>query len=486
MNPDLPTFLPPSSAVQLFPRFPALILLIILLALTACSRQPEPTLTEDSLIADTQRIALEYQVQGDLDAAREQIAALDVANSDQWLIYATETSISRGEDPVILAAMAQLADAMGLHSLLIDRYLIQDRLTEVGQERGQEIGSTPETANQPIGNEEEIANSGDAGTSDTQGTEPGTVEPEETALEEVNPEEILEPEATTPEVTDTPTPQLEPIVRAPNAMNVRAGPGTNYPIIGALPANQPVKVLARNQSSDWWQIESADGSTGWVYAPLVETAGDIDAVPVAMAIPTPPPPTATPLPEPTDTPAPEATEPVAPEEPAPTETETPEPNEPAEPEPTPVVEEPGVEYVVASVRLRPIGQDAQNCTGGENSIWVYVEDAQGNPLNGVRVREVFSNRILETGTKGPGRVQYDIYRGGGGQVDIIDGNGNRISQLSRGMSADWPDFDLIKAAGYCNCKPHPDDASCQSDLESKAYLFAVGHYTFEVVFRRTH
>ena len=40
------------------------------------------------------------------------------------------------------------------------------------------------------------------------------------------------------------------------------------------------------------------------------------------------------------------------------------------------------------------------------------------------------------------------------------------------------------AAGYCNCKPHPDMESCRADLESKNYFFAVGHYVYEVTFQR--
>jgi hypothetical protein len=52
------------------------------------------------------------------------------------------------------------------------------------------------------------------------------------------------------------------------------------------------------------------------------------------------------------------------------------------------------------------------------------------------------------------------------------------------MSADWPAFDMMKAGGYCQCKPHPDDASCQSELTNKTYLFAVGHYSYIVVFQR--
>jgi hypothetical protein len=104
----------------------------------------------------------------------------------------------------------------------------------------------------------------------------------------------------------------------------------------------------------------------------------------------------------------------------------------------------------------------------------------------VRVREIYTGDIKVTGTtgSGPGRAHWDIYRGGGGVVEIVDDNNNALSPQTPGMSADWPPFDLINAAGYCNCKPHPDAASCRADLESKNYLFAVGHYVYEVTFQR--
>ena len=143
--------------------------------------------------------------------------------------------------------------------------------------------------------------------------------------------------------------------------------------------------------------------------------------------------------------------------------------------------------MLTEFRLRPVGQDAQRCTGGDHNIFVKVVDAGGNPIDGVRVREIYTGQIHVTGDqgKGPGRVEYDIYRGGGGVVEIIDEAGNPLSPQTPGMSADWPAFDLILGGGYCNCKPHPDADSCRADLESKQYLFAVGHYVYEVTFQRS-
>ncbi|GAB4563896.1 MAG: hypothetical protein Kow0047_13190 [Anaerolineae bacterium] len=105
-----------------------------------------------------------------------------------------------------------------------------------------------------------------------------------------------------PTPTDTPTPM--PPAAVPNTnMNVRAGPGTNYPIIGAARAGQTFLITGKNPQGDWWQIDY-NGRTGWLYAPLTVPQGDVSQIQVAANIPTPPPPTPTPIPTPTPPPAP--------------------------------------------------------------------------------------------------------------------------------------------------------------------------------------
>ncbi len=137
------------------------------------------------------------------------------------------------------------------------------------------------------------------------------------------------------------------------------------------------------------------------------------------------------------------------------------------------------------MRLRSVGEGAQACHGGDHNIFVTVVDAAGAPVDGVRVLEVWTQQVHVSGDKGPGKAEFDLYRDGGGQVQLVDGANNPLSDLTRGLSNTFPDFDMMKAAGYCNCKPHPDDASCESDIVNKQYLFAWGHYAYEVVFRRT-
>ena len=63
-------------------------------------------------------------------------------------------------------------------------------------------------------------------------------------------------------------PPTGPTVTVNGTMNVRGGPGTNYPVIGAAAAGQQYAALSRNAAGDWWQIEY-EGRLAWVYGGLV-------------------------------------------------------------------------------------------------------------------------------------------------------------------------------------------------------------------------
>lgn len=126
------------------------------------------------------------------------------------------------------------------------------------------------------------------------------------AQNEALPEEptaaAVEPTATPvpAEPTATPVPTEAPVtITVLQNMNVRSGPGTNYPVIGAGSPGESTRVLGRNSDSTWLQVEYpvADG-LGWIYGPLVQVNGDPETVAIASA-PPPPPPTNTPIPPPT-------------------------------------------------------------------------------------------------------------------------------------------------------------------------------------------
>jgi hypothetical protein len=85
-------------------------------------------------------------------------------------------------------------------------------------------------------------------------------------------------------VAEASPPSAEPA--APQAtvivdgVNVRAGPGTDFSIVGSLVQGNTATILARNQAADWLQIETPQG-IGWIFAPLVETSVPIAELPVS-------------------------------------------------------------------------------------------------------------------------------------------------------------------------------------------------------------
>jgi serine/threonine-protein kinase len=81
--------------------------------------------------------------------------------------------------------------------------------------------------------------------------------------------------------TSAPTPRLE----VDKTVNVRSGPGTQYPPVGQLTGGTYV-IVGRTKSADWWQIDYND-APGWVKATVVR-AVDTGAVPIERNIPDPP------------------------------------------------------------------------------------------------------------------------------------------------------------------------------------------------------
>ncbi|MFQ5577882.1 MAG: DUF3048 domain-containing protein, partial [Anaerolineae bacterium] len=57
-------------------------------------------------------------------------------------------------------------------------------------------------------------------------------------------------------------------------VNLRGGPGTGYPIAGAVTLSQTVRIVGQNRSGDWWQICCSGDSSrpAWVSAQFVQTS----------------------------------------------------------------------------------------------------------------------------------------------------------------------------------------------------------------------
>jgi len=57
-------------------------------------------------------------------------------------------------------------------------------------------------------------------------------------------------------------------------INVRSGPGTNFPVSGNLSSGSTAIAFGRNSNGTWLQIQN-----GWVFAELVTTSNDVNSLP---------------------------------------------------------------------------------------------------------------------------------------------------------------------------------------------------------------
>lgn len=98
-----------------------------------------------------------------------------------------------------------------------------------------------------------------------------------------------QPTVAIPTVTGTPTGPIAIVYSEPEEqINVRSGPGTDYPKVGVLLNRQQVPALGATPGGSWVQIAypGVEGGTAWVYAPLVRIDG---VLPIVEPPPTPTP-----------------------------------------------------------------------------------------------------------------------------------------------------------------------------------------------------
>lgn len=274
-----------------------------------------------------------------------------------------------------------------------------------------------------------------------------------------------------PAPTPTKTPDPAPAARIVTALNVRSGPSTAYPVVGGLAAGSAVPIVGKNAAADWWQVTLPDATTGWLYAPLVEAAGNLAAVALAANIPAPPtlpPPTAAP----TDAPA----APVA------QATATP----PAAPEPAAPAG--GPDFRVVGKRLWDVYEnggflvgDSVHC-GEKRQLVVNVLDANGSRINGVAVQAEYGAReIIVTGSQGRGDGVAEFVLGGGQDVKVIRDNDGRAvtSEMATGLSTNPAaiPFEHLIAGQFCT-----DEASCRRFVDAPG---CYGHYSWTVTFQRS-
>ncbi len=121
------------------------------------------------------------------------------------------------------------------------------------------------------------------------------------------PSETPVPATFTPTLTLTPTPTVSGAVRSTENVNLREGPGTDFPIVFSVPPGADLGVVGIQTDADgreWYKVAYADEDGEiqylWVYARLIETdfkdiVGYVTPAPTSSQ-PTASGPTATPVP----------------------------------------------------------------------------------------------------------------------------------------------------------------------------------------------
>ncbi len=406
------------------------------------------TVDQEAIEANVLAIATNYATSGDIDLARSDLVSLGIPNPEQYVSFLVDRYIqeNRGSDDVDTLNLFRLADALGSST----PSMIAALATATTIPTPTLPPTAPPPTNTPVPptetpvvvEEKEVDNT-------TEETEEVTETTEETT------DEVTEEVSDTDESAEVVAEAVEEddgtvVATLLQNINVRGGPGTDYPVVGSGPSGASSTVIGRNEDSSWLQVEFPPGSgeLGWIFANLVEVSGNTDEVLIASA----------------------------PEAPA---TATPEP--PAEPTATPEPEKPAVDYVLNEAYLIP--NPTYNSCPGSHQIFVTVLDVSGNPLDGVTVEDSFrAVPPKKSGEKGPGKLEYDLWNNG----FSIEVTGNpdgspATSELTPKLSSwdeDIPDQWLVEA-NYC-----ADLSDCA--IRKSNNQLCRGHYSYNVTFQRTY
>ncbi len=271
--------------------------------------------------------------------------------------------------------------------------------------------------------------------------------------------------------TPSPTPEPDPVVKVNESLtsliNVRAGPGTNYPVVAQFEPGQEAMVTASNEDQSWWQIrldggEDEAGTLGWVYGELVTLSGQGQTIPVVEA--PAPPPSATPKPEAVA----EATDEGSDDQPQTAE-------ELAE------TLQCGKDFCVTYQAMVPIWENG-GCIGN-HSIYVTVLEGlpPGKPMDGVVIGDTFGNIEVASGDKGPGTAEVTLWMN---SMSLkvkrhIDGT-PYTSEESFAFTAhdELIPAEVLAAAGYCGGNVE----ECRQRQQQNQ--ICRGHYSWRVTFHK--
>jgi uncharacterized protein YgiM (DUF1202 family) len=83
-----------------------------------------------------------------------------------------------------------------------------------------------------------------------------------------------------------PTPAVEAVVNN-DSLNLRAGPGQDYAVLGVFTQGTALVVLGQDPSGDWLEVQVPDGRTGWMARAYLTVNVDLTAIGVVAGPPTP-------------------------------------------------------------------------------------------------------------------------------------------------------------------------------------------------------
>jgi hypothetical protein len=149
-------------------------------------------------------------------------------------------------------------------------------------------------------------------------------------------------------------------------------------------------------------------------------------------------------------------------------TDTPRPQPTRTPAPPTNTPQPQVDFRVAQQDLVPKVEN----TGGLYTIFIRVEDARGNPLNGLTVWDPDQPEMhTVTGDK-PHFYHAEILMGGGDYYLEVKDSRSEVTKRLTTVRSGVSNEDLIKA-GYCTAA-----ADCDANVGPQ-------HFSWRVIFHRT-
>lgn len=279
-----------------------------------------------------------------------------------------------------------------------------------------------------------------------------------------------EPAATDP---PSPTPEPDPAITIDDTLtaqvNIRSGPGTDYPVIARFDPGQQALVLGRIENFSWWRIDlpttEDPTDSGWVFAELAVLTGKKEIIPLAEIPPLPP------------TPTPNAD--------APPETEVAEADA-VEPPPQTAAELAdelycGKDFCVTYQAMVPIWENG-GCVGN-HSIYITVLEGPppGKPMDGVVIGDTYNNVEVGSGSHGPGRTEITLWNN---SMTLIakrhmDGTPYTSEESFNFTAADeLIPAEVLAANGYCEGRVDVCEYARNHNSVCR------GHYSWRVTFHK--